>query len=358
MSVKGIFKTLIGTIMFIVLSFIIIEIFNVSITSMQLNHITKISAKQACILLSQETYKQKDDGTGGSSAVHPITDLNGSIYVSGNLYNGNTPDEIYTNMYTSSEFKQWMETDAVQKGNWKSLQILNAALNVPGSTDVEAPTYNPEMSDESYDREMDKFSDSQMAKTYKEVMITPLNMGVPYLDKDTLQNIFRWNTAALMALGDKESIKQDSHGQRYVSFSGFRVYADEANIIDLEYRVYDLTMPSDRLAFRNITGIDPDNLGFEFNAEYLGTATDERQRVCLVGVRYSVPMAYEGITPIRKAFDFTMGYSVKGLDANIEATNETWNDSKADLASGGFDGTDGLSNVLPVPGKLIYYIIR
>lgn len=362
MSVKSIFKVLIGTIVIIVVSFFIIEMMNMSTSSMQLNHLAKMGARQASVLFSQETYKIRTDSSGnlsGSINMDPVVDSNGVEYISGVFYTSSTPEQIYNDLYTSNDFKDWMKNNpAVSKGNWKSLKLIDRAINNPSSLNVTYPVYNPSMSQAYYESLVRQYSDAMLAKMYKEVMMTPLNMGVPYLDKETLNRMFKWNVGELMSNCNPDNIKEDDSGNRYVMYNGFRVYADRAEITNLEYRTFDLTNTLDRDHFRQLTNIDPDNLAFDFNPEYLGTADDERQRVALVGINYSIPIAYEGITPIRKLFDYVWNTEVDGLGSTPSGVTQSWVDTTANMESGGFDGTAGLGGVLPVPGKLIYYIIR
>jgi len=361
MSVKTIFKVLIGTIVIIVMSFLIIETLNISISSIQLNNMARISARQASVLLSQETYKSRLDNHGdltGTVNMPSVVDNQGNEYISGKFYNGSTAEQIYNDLYTSADFKSWVNSNpAVIKGNWKSLELINRAINNPGSLNVSFPQYDPSMSQSYYENMLENYSDAMLAKMYKDVMMTPLNMGVPYLDKDTLTRMFKWNVAELMSNCDPSLIKQDENGDTYVYYNGFRVYADRATIVSLEYKTFDLTIPLDRSEFRQLTNIDPDNLMFDFNPEYLGTADDERQRVCLVGINYSIPIGYEGITPIRRVFDYVWNTEVEGINAQQRNATSSWNDITADLESGGFSGNSA-AGVLPVPGKLIYYIIR
>ena len=55
MSVKGIFKILIGTIAIIIITSFIVEYFNVTITSIELSQMARIAATQSCELFAQET---------------------------------------------------------------------------------------------------------------------------------------------------------------------------------------------------------------------------------------------------------------------------------------------------------------
>lgn len=361
MSVKTIFKALIGTIVIIVVSFLIIEVMNVSMSALQLNQITKMAAKQACVLYSQETYKIRTDGgeLAGSINMPNVVDKNGVEYISGKFYDYADADLIYNKLYTSPEFKNWVQNNpAVIKGNWKSLQLIDRALNRPSTLNVTYPTYNPSMSDLYYQGLVDEYSDAMLAKLYKDVKMTPLNMGVPYLDKETLNKMFMWNVGQLLSNCKPDSIVTDDNGNLYTAFSGFRVYSDAAYISELEYKTFDLKDPTDRNYFRQLTNIDTDNIGFEFNAEYLGTADDERERVCIVGIKYTIPIAYEGITPLKRLFNYVWNTEVQGTRGSTGRIGQAWDDHLAYLESGGFDGSTGLHGVLPVPGKLIYYIIR
>ena len=90
-------------------------------------------------------------------------------------------------------------------------------------------------------------------------------------------------------------------------------------------------------------------------------ADDERRYVAVVGIEYSVPMSYEGITPIKRAFEFVWNTEVEGLNGKSQRdvnTTQVWSEAVADFESGGFSGNTALEGVLPLPGKLIYFILR
>lgn len=351
LSVKGIFKTLIGTILVMVFSSIIIEVFNVNTTGLQVNQIAKLAGKQSADLFSQESYKdiRYDDDKKSNLELADVMDSDGNKYISGNFYSGLTGNAAYRLIYTSNGFKNWIKDDkAVEKGDWYNIKLLNRALNKPESLEVaeDSPDYN----------------DAIIAKTLVSMKVTPLNLGIPYLDKGIVTNMFKWNVAQLFSNCNPELIKKDSAGKSYVLFKGFRVYASEAKITSLEYKTYDLTKTKDRDEFNRITNIDPDNLGFEYDKALGSTISktdDERSRVCLVGINYSIPISYEGITPIKNIFNFVWNNEVKGFDGN-ESINDkqAWSDSTENLESGGLTGNTSTSGVLPIPGKLIYYVIR
>ena len=362
MTVKTIFKVLLGTIILMVVGSLVIEMINITTTSLQMTQISRIACRQSAVLFSQETYKDReyDSRAGGTVNLDSVVASDGSTYIEGNFYgNGATPEEIYTSLYTSSEFKEWLESAAVDKGNWKSIDLIDRALNRPDSLNVAFPS---DATSPGFESQMQEYNDAMTAKTYRDVMMTPLNMGVPYMDHDTLEKIFKWNLAQLTSDCKADAIRQDDNGAYCVYYKGFRVYADLATITNLEYRVYDITSAADEEEFRELTSIDPDNLGYDDSLiQYLGgyENDDERERICVVGIEFSVPIAYEGITPIRSIFDWVWDQEVVGLDGGQSRDGDySWNDITADLNTGGFTRATPEPGVLPVPMTLIYYVVR
>ena len=273
----------------------------------------------------------------------------GITLISGQFYNSNVPREIYNSLYTSDDFKSWLQKPEVVRGNWYNLKLIDMALNNPSSVNVSFgdPNYNKAMT----------------AKLYTDVMMTPLNLGIPYLDETTLNKMFKWNLAQLFSNCNSESIRVDENNRSYVAFKGFKIYADMATITNLEYKTYNLDSASERIEFNRITNIDPDNLGFEYDTNLrknIASSEDERKRVCVVGINYSVPITYEGITPIKKIFNFVWNSEVDGINGSAErqGAQQQWVDDVQNLESGGLNGNTAVSGVLPVPGKLIYYVIR
>ena len=177
--------------------------------------------------------------------------------------------------------------------------------------------------------------------------------------------MFMWNLTQLMSncKGDSILLDEDT-GNRYVAFRGFKVFADSAYITDLEYKTFDLDNPSERLNFHSITNIDPDKIEYEYDKnleDTLGISQEERNKVCLVGVKYAIPITYEGITPIKQVFNYVWNKEVEGMnDGAGRDIYRQWNEHIENLESGGLGGNLGgpTDGVLPVPGKLIYYVIR
>lgn len=348
MTVKTIFKVLIGTTILIVVSALTIEYFNIATTAMQIRQISNIACEQASILFSQETYKRRE--TSGSINMSPVLDGGGNEFVSGKFYNSISADSIYTEIYTSDEFKKWCESSAAIKGNWESIKIINLALN----------NSNRQYNNETNYGETDV---NKLAKSYREVLMTPLNMGIPYLDKTTVDRMFKWNITKILSNCDSDLItpaNESTTGEAYVRFKGFKVFTARARITNLEYKVFNLNDNSERAEFKNITNIDPTNIGFDTDIVTGDLSSDERSRICLVGITYNVPMAYEGITPLKSIIAYVWDTKVKGVNSNTDRSNAIeyrFNDNAiGNMTSGGLRGDT--TGVLPVPGQLIYYIVR
>ena len=156
--------------------------------------------------------------------------------------------------------------------------------------------------------------------------MTPMNMGVPYMDKDVLEKIVRWNLAELYSNGKKELIidgNSENGGESFIRYKGFKVYASQAKIKNLTYEVFDITNDRDKERFEDITHINPDELGFEDFVDVGGQLGDERTNICIVGVDYEIPTAYEGITPLKNLASFIANNDVEGMDGSLQGRDTT-----------------------------------
>ena len=330
MGVKTIFKTLFLTVILMVVAAVVIELYNINTTTLQINRVISTSCKQACRLYSQETYKKYENDSGIIN-MRDIEDSNGEFYVTGNFYTSDNPETIYNDLYNNNEFIDWAtNNEAVKKGKWENLEILVGAFKDGSRAAVGTEDY-------------DKVS---LGKMYKDRLITPTNLGIPYLDVETVEKMFRWNLTEMFSNCDSDLIKVDSSGNKYVYYKGFRIYTSNASIKNLEYKTFDLSIQVEREEFEEVTNINPDNLGIDISG-VAGTGEDERSRICVVGVTYSVPMSYEGVSPVKNIFNYIW---------RTNAGGQEWNDMVEDYESGGFD--NGTSGTLPIPGDLIYYIVR
>lgn len=379
-EVSAIFKTLIGTAVLIVVISLFTEIVNISLSGIQLQQTVKLSCEKALTLFAQESYKERTDtnnasgnALGGSVNMPNIQTKDGTDYVDGTFYSGSDVQSIYNSLYAKSSnpsFSNWVDSSEI-KDNWQSITLLNQYLN--GSFSITSmPSFETYMSGtsdidaayESYERDMDIYTDYLIGKSYVDTYMTPLNFGVPYIDEPTVNKMFRWNLTQMLSNCNSDAIVNDpddplNPDRYFVEIDGFRVYADMAQITDVEYRVFDLTSTSDAKEFKRLTNIDPDNLGFEFD-NYLGTNDDERQRICIISVKYTVPVSYIGITPIKSIFNWAWNNEVEGyysqFPGGVTKPNLSYNYGVSNLEGGGFRGD--VAGVLPVPGKLIFYLVR
>ena len=377
-EVRNIFLTLVGTVVFIVLSSIMIEIGNISLSSIQLKQNIRLSCDKALDLFAQESYKVRNEYSGANSGTIGTDNIiadDGSIALTGNFYVGTTQDDIYLNLYDTSRssaigFESFCSNFA---HNWQSINLLNKYLNDPTyftittmpqfSTYYAANPTNVELAFQQYEAAMETYTEYAIAKSYYDTRMTPMNFGVPYFDKETVERMFRWNLASILsncgtpnAAGDTLVKHDPTTGEYYVLVDGFKVYFTQAYIKSINHEIFDLSDTTQAQEFKALTNIDPDNLGFLYESEYLGTADDERQRICVAYVEYSVPIEYEGITPIKQIFNWVWDNEVEGFTGTgHQGSFQPWTDSREELVGGGEGDTLG---VLPVPGKLIFYLVR
>jgi hypothetical protein len=320
--VRTIFKWLIGTVVAIVVSALTIEGINVVTVGNQINQLSKLAVKQACVLFSQETYKRND---ALNVNTHDIFGASGTLAVSGIFYSDSAPEQIYKNLYTSNDdFKNW----AMSYTNiWNNLEIMKMGMGLPSSAGLTADNY-------------------MLADSYREEMMTPLNLGITYLDKETVQRITQWNLAAIFSNGQQANVVDNDGPRIYVKYKGFKIYVNDAKITNIQYKV--LNVINDKNEFEQLSHIDSTSLGID-------SATDERANVCVAGIEYSVPMSYEGVTPLKRIVEYAWNTRVQGLNNSAAAQpNQTYSESETSLVGGGFTG----NNALPVPGTLIFYVMK
>lgn len=362
MTVKTIFKVILLTIIVTVMSSLILEMFNLQTTSLQLGSISKMSAQQACVFFSQETYKRVDfkdintadligvdggvvSGTFYKEDVVPsswsskISEMNTIVHDDGSTSDDTAITEeavgIYANLYlNSNEFRDFLSRYA---GNWESLKVYSAALTSAGNDPWGIGEY------------------------YVTSLMTPLNMGVPYLDHDSVERIFKWNLASILNNGQYTGSNltnlKGSGTDAYVLYKGFRVYVNRATISNLDYKLLNIAEADGAAKFKEYTNINPETI-----SEGTNGADDERNKILVVGVEYTVPMSYEGITPIKNVMEFAWDTKVAGMNDNPEAgttPTSTWDTTiTSDLSQGGLEGATLPDGQLPVPGRLVYYLVR
>ena len=365
MTVKTIFKVLIGTMAFMVISSLLIEIFNLQIVSLRLASLSRLAASQSAELFAQESYK--DEGNKRSANLPNLLDADGNIFVYGTIYGSGSATDIWTNIYTQETYKQFSNDLG---HNWYSLGIFDLALQTGGNASASLPSWGAIGS-----AQMEAYNKAMMANTYYDNMYTPLNIGIPYIGEyhkdgysssdnsdSVLDRAFKWNLTQLLSNCDPGNIHTDE-AKTYVMFSGFRCYTQDAQITSVKYKVYDLKNPTDKSEFRRLTGINADNDGHSQGLAIGDTANltaltasgeDERKNVCVAFIEYSLPVSYKGITPIKNIFEWVWTNEVEGTEDTAPVlVDQYWNDRAQTLTGGGRG-----SATLPTSGQLIYYVVR
>jgi hypothetical protein len=140
----------------------------------------------------------------------------------------------------------------------------------------------------------------------------------------------------------------------YVVYKGFRIYYNSIYVDNPSYRAYDLFNATDKKDFEKLTNIDTDR--YILNARI--NENDERRYVVVASMKYKVRVGYEGITPIKRLFQWVVN---TGDDERFD-TNRWQGEttlSRAGARNEDFFGS-GLNydSSVGVGNKIIYYIIR
>lgn len=391
MGVKTIFKVLIGTIAAIVLSFLTIELFNISVASYQLKYVSKMAAKQACELFTSETYKsgksRGDTVVGGSYALNDVVDTNGDLYVTGDFYGCGAPDNgyakrVWTKIYANQQFINFCTSRTVN-GSSMDKYFATKALKIAAESAMTNSNINvPELEWDATPREVYNQTLLATADVYKKNLYTTTNLGIPYMDYEIVTKMFQWNLSQLLSNCNPDLIKPDDNGEICINFKGFKVYADQSKINNYEYKIYDLS-PDPRNSDRasNATELWNDlniNANVEGSPDYLGWMGSDTGIVghetqigdqivyddwyiTSVGVRYNIVVNYEGITPLRRLVAFVFDSQVAGLGGTEDSYSgdrgSTWsNVDRNGFTSGGLTGDN--DNGLVTTGKLTYVLSR
>ena len=382
MSVKSIFKTLVGTIFLMVTISVFVEFFNVSISGMQLRQMTKMAARQACILFTQETYKTDSSRTQGAALVSNVVAPDGTLYISGDFYGGRTSMRaIWNSIYLSDNFQRFCDSSGMYASNrvpsgyssitdaYPDLDILQNAAKYQGNAPI------PSVPDwDAGESEVLAYTNALKANAYYEAAYTTVNIGVPYIDDEIVNKMFKWNVAQILSNCDPDSIQIDEDGEYFINYKGFRCYAQAAKIHSYEYKTYDLTNSSDAMEFYNKTGITTKEMA-SLNVKGISTTANSDGRVdnnlvTVVGINYRIPISYVGITPIKRIFNYVWDNEVAGLDGTVDGTldGEWANEKLASVDNGTADGIEYLQaggingnnsgGLFETVGSLEYTLIR
>lgn len=415
MTVKTIFRTLIGTILVMVVGSLLIEIFNISVISLQITQLSKEAAKQACELFSQESYRQLSDEDeknvyGGMYSMEDIKAEDGHTYISGKFYGTLTNDAdkdakaIWAKIYKNTDFDAFCRgTLSTNSRGTKfkidsgiqaltNLQLLDRGLF--GDT-AQSTVVDEGWGHDDYSDEVQVASDKAKAKQYADEMYTAVNLGIPYMDDEILNKMYQWNLAQLLSNCNPANIHRSDEttdpSSYYVEFKGFKVFCDKARITEYRYNVFSIlpNTPSeltnafnigDSLGLYNLTHIqyNPSSgqLGntnlkeqLEKNGDsliqesapssFIGSAGKLSNRydnalVTTVSLDYNAPITYAGITPIKRIFNWVNSRSVSGVDnASNSHSNAKWNTKVAY-----FDSDKAASDGYSSTGEYVFTLIK
>lgn len=367
MSVKTIFYTLIGTIVVIVTGCMLVELFNISIYSSQIANLAKVSAYQSCALFTQETYKTDLTANYGAVASPDILDSEGNLYISGDFYPGDTVEEIYLALYKSSDFTTAMSP---LRSTYTNLDLMMKGLENNGHVTVPAISWNSSNADIQANRNATK------ANQFYKDHYTPANLGIPYMDIDTVSKMFRWNLAQLYSNCDSDLIQIDQTGKQFVNYKGFRCYVQDAQITNCTYEVYYMgkdptgnepnnhANESVAADFTARTGIrvkdvngDTTGITVSTTKDIAGNIVKDNAAVTVVEVDYTMPVAYQGITPLDTLFEFVWNNSVEGLSGgpvDRTVTEDFDNLTTSQVTSTNVNG----SHTIPSAGKLLFVLVN
>lgn len=421
MSVKTIFKTLIGTIVCIVIISVCVELFNVNVSGLQIKTVCNMAAKQSAELFTQETYKGEGDvysyTEAKSANMKDIKAADGTVYISGNFYgNSRYTRDIWNNLYGASNttFKNVCTmslgtsvSQTIYVGNSTAKNVLykyeycspqvkctdvtmgtrlvhqtypwspykgtntpisiykelgqlyagihESSVNSAASATITFEQYKnnaPIVKQKSY---------AINAKRMKNKYYTPVNIGFPYFDAEVTNKIFQWDLAMILSNGLSESIVQDESGNYYINYKGFRCYVQDAYITNFNYYIIDAKTDNSQL--RALTNMDASNLR-DIVVTADNDASLENSYVTVVGIEYTIPIAYQGITPLKNIFEYVWNNEVNGQ------TGSTVDPLQADRSgmtgTGTFSyATQNMTNssdinngALPATGEIYYVLVR
>lgn len=328
-GIKSIFKILIGVILFMTIGMFIVELYNITIASELLKSTAHTTLSRSCDYFAQESYKN------GSGNAYQLVGYDNSVDTSlnGQFYFGST-EQVYDRLYANSgSFANYVNSF---KDKFRKLKVLGKGLGITGDALLDG--------------------EDTIAGDYRQGLVTPLNIGIAYLDRDTVNKIFKWELVAVLSAGNPDMvITNPADGSNpYVVYKGFRIYYNSIYVDNPSYRAYDLFNATDKKDFEKLTNIDTDR--YILNARI--NENDERRYVVVASMKYKVRVGYEGITPIKRLFQWVVN---TGDDERFD-TNRWQGEttlSRAGARNEDFFGS-GLNydSSVGVGNKIIYYIIR
>jgi hypothetical protein len=193
---------------------------------------------------------------------------------------------------------------------------------------------------------------------------TPVNIGFAYFSPTVTNKMFRWNLATILSGGSSDSIQKDESGNYYVIYKGFRCYVQQAYISNVNYYIYDLSnMSTSSSEYKQLKA----QTGMDISAIKKLTTSSENNYLIVAGIIYSMPVAYQGVTPLKSIINFKWNSEVSSVKTvngynnntsttgNIISTNTdntgSYNTAKVNL-------TNNTASQAGATGEIYYVLTR
>ncbi len=371
MTVKTIFKVLIGSIVIPSCGFVLVESYNLMAVSNQIQNMEKVAAQEACEMVVQESY---------SRLVPPdsLTFENGTTYY-------NSRDNFMACMYKSVAPSQYGVLDGnkppVYVQNWMEKYLMepcnttgfgSVVTRFHGDTDVSTNLsdlyYSGQLLCSAYghtlandwtttleaakitnwnspniDTLIQKNIDVSRAYNYSNLYYTPANIGIPYIHSGAASSIFQYNLGALFSEYNPERMRDFyysdtysntaagskkagtlSAADSYVSYKGWQIYTNKSLLWVTNYDTYNLLSDRGRKQFEEVTGMNGATILANIKPEYKadGSTIMDPYYITVSHVNYVVPVRYEGVTPLKRVIAWLVNEKrVVGLgdDGNFDS---------------------------------------
>lgn len=300
-----IFKILFLIIITPLIIVMVIEFSNVYSNSYKLRPLVEISISEAAKTFSEESFVLGAKGNGASAPKDLYQNLIGKRNPSNPTgYQGiiTVGDEIFDSKSEPHDIYEYL-----MNGSDTSIKDFgfNSNLTVFDSTDNPVSSWHgPADKFKNLDLILD--NSNPIGAVYRANYVTPMNLGIPYLDDLTVTAMAKWNTAhALCIAGEQDTssitlsnnldtLYRDSLGS-YIFWHGFRVYVSEMEL-NVRYLLLDMSNSADRDKFETETSMSAETLFGDSVIESIGN----EKYFILTYIDYSIPIIYEGVTPWRQ----------------------------------------------------------
>jgi|GEM_PF-3323374 len=304
-------------IMFLVMTLctVVLEYLNVQTNAHRIKGYMKTGIYQSCLLFSDESFARCGNpqtyfpilyGTKEGSDDTYTSGYNGAtLNVANQIYGGNTTEEaIWNYLYSNAGY------------------TIQQFANGTGVTNTAGSVVMPK----DYFINLNYLlQDSFIGEIYRDYHYTPMNLGIPYLEPNTITGMSKWMVTELMSEGkhianlDSEAtsglldgtngtkqtitnLHRDNKGV-YILWKGFRIYIDELEV-QVNYKLLDMNSEEDMKVYSDTLHISAgevfsDNALTNTDTEIQDSIDNERYAM-VAYLTYKVPIRYEGITPWRR----------------------------------------------------------